>query len=183
VEDWGEKLALVKWLEHREDLINLNATPRADSKGRIRRGRGRSARRRRIHLHPSFSTRKTQSPPFAPRSRFSGGRWHLRRYDGERGAFLVIETKERKVIQAARSTPLGRTISSSRSRVHEGVGVLYKRGGARLHPVRHHPSVHVVDFNKEGEVTEIAIPLRKRRERPRPANDACTSELAHGEST
>jgi YVTN family beta-propeller protein len=55
----------------------------------------------------------------------------------------------------------------------EGVGVLYNAARREVYiPYDNHPSVHVVDFNKAGEVTEIAIPAY--------GNDASALDAANG---
>lgn len=159
----AKKLSLVKWLDHREDLINLNATPPppirkvvADAAaGEVLAVDGFTSA---LFAFEAKSAKLLRSRPLALSP---GGRWHLAGYDaGARELFLVIETKERKVIEAARIDAAGRNdLVAPLPGFTEGVGVLYNPKRREVYiPYDNHPLVHVVDFGKNGAVTEIAIP-------------------------
>ncbi len=159
----AKKLTLVKWLEHREDLINLNATPPPPIRrvvtdaaaGEVIAVDGFTST---LFVFDAKSAKLLRSRPIALAP---GGRWHFAGYDaGARELFLVIETAERKVIQAARIDAVAANdLVVPLPGFTEGVGVLYNARRREVYiPYDNHPSVHVVDFNKGGEVTEIAIP-------------------------
>ncbi len=102
-----------------------------------------------------------------------GGRWHLAGADpARRAVYVVTETADRKVLQAAR---LG--LAPGRDRVvdlpayTEGVGMLYDPRTERVFVnYDNHPALHVVDFAKDGALTEVALPAY--------GNDAAVLDLA-----
>ena len=114
----AKKLALKPWLDHRENLINLNATPPPPIRKVVADAAARTGdRRRRLYLDPlRFRRAKAKPLRLATDPARAGGRWHLAGYDAARHElFLVTETAERKVIQAAKIDVVGRTTSSCRS--------------------------------------------------------------------
>ena len=173
----ARKLELKPWLDHRENLINLNATPPPP----IRKVVADAALGQVIGVDGFTSTlfvfdaKKADLIRSRPIPLASGGRWHLAGYDaGAHELFLVTETAERKVIQAAKIDAVGTNdLVVGLPEFTEGVGVLYNAARREVYiPYDNHPSVHVVDFNKAGEVTEIAIPAY--------GNDASALDAANG---
>lgn len=173
----SKKLALKSWLDHRENLINLNATPPPP----IRKVVADGALGRVFALDGFTSTLFTLDAkngkvlgsrpiPLAP-----GGRWHLGGYDeNTRSLFIVTETAARKVIQAAKIDVDGTNdIVVALPEFTEGVGILYNpaRGEVCI-PYDNHPSVHVVSFENGGTVDEIALPAY--------GNDASALDTANG---
>jgi DNA-binding beta-propeller fold protein YncE len=91
----------------------------------------------------------------------AGGRWHYAGYSQKRQALvLVVETAERKVIQAAKISALGdRDEVVALPEFTEAVGVLYNEGLDELYiPYDNHPSLHLVDFKDHGRLSEIKLP-------------------------
>ena len=106
----ARKLELKPWLDHRENLINLNATPPPP----IRKVVADAALGQVIGVDGFTSTlfvfdaKKADLIRSRPIPLASGGRWHLAGYDaGAHELFLVTETAERKVIQAAKIDAVG----------------------------------------------------------------------------
>jgi len=157
------QLVMLAWLDTEEPLINLNATPPPP----IRKVIADSTRQWIIAVDGYTSTlfvfdAGSGEPLRArPVPLTGGGRWHLAGYDeGTHCLYLVTETDERKVIEAAKiDVAGGEDTVVSLPEFTEGVGIIYN-------PVRdevyvsydNHPSVHVVDFKSGGRVEEIKIP-------------------------
>jgi len=159
----SSKLALKLWLDHRENLINLNATPPppirkvvvASELGQLVAVDGFTST---LFTLDSRTAKVIRSRPL-PLAR--GGRWHLAGYDEtEHALFLVTETAERKVIQAAKIDVVGQNdIVVPLPEFTEGVGIIYNPVRGEIYiPYDNHPSVHVVGFEKGGTVDEIKIP-------------------------
>jgi YVTN family beta-propeller protein len=156
-------LKMLDWLETEERLVNLNATPPppirkvvADALlGSIIAVDG---------LEPSISTfdgttgARKKSRPLGLSA---GGRWHLGGYnETDRHLYLVVETAERKVIQAARiDVSDGEDLVVPLPGFTEGVGITYNPTREEVYiPYDNHASIHVVDFGKGGELHEIKVP-------------------------
>ncbi len=157
------KLALVPWLETREDLINLNATPpppirkvvAAPELGWIVAVDGYTSA---LYLFDGRTGKFLNSRAL---KLTSGGRWHLAGYDdATHRLYLVVETSARRVIEAAKIDVLtGEAEIVALPQFTEGVGIVYNPARDEIYiPYDNHPSVHVVDFGKGGAVTEIKIP-------------------------
>ena len=154
---------MLDWLEREEALINLNATPPppirkvvADgSLGQIVAVDGLDPT---VSVFEGASGRLKSSRPIGLRA---GGRWHLAGYD-ETGhqLYLVVETAERKVVEAAKiSVTEGKDLIVPLPEYTEGVGVVYNAKRDEVYvPYDNHPSVHVIDFGNGGELHEIPIP-------------------------
>jgi len=90
-----------------------------------------------------------------------GRRWHLAGFDaGSHNLFLVIETDQRKVVQAVRIHLKSRQVSTlDLPGLTEAVGVSMDPRGDRIYiPYDNHPTVHMVEFGDPPGCTEIAVP-------------------------
>jgi len=157
------KLRMLDWLETEEALINLNATPPppirkvvADgSLGYIVAVDG---------LEPAiyvFDGKNGSLKESRPIGLSEGGRWHLGGYnETSHHLYIVVETADRKVIEAARIDVTGsEDLIVPLPEYTEGVGITYNAKREEVYiPYDNHPSVHVVDFGNGGEFHEIMIP-------------------------
>jgi len=162
------KLRLVPWLEHSEDLVNLNQTPpppsrrvvalssgKPDVPGRIVAIDGHAAT---LYIFDAVRAKELMSREIALRP---GGRWHLAGVNAvTRRLYLVTETNEREVKQVAKVDLDGYAdVIVPLPGFTEGVGMAY-------HPLRdqvyvnydNHPTMHVVDFGAGGALREVALP-------------------------
>jgi DNA-binding beta-propeller fold protein YncE len=157
------KLRMLDWLETEETLINLNATPPppirkvvADgSLGRIVAVDGLDPA---VYTFDGTSGRLRASRPIGLSP---DGRWHLGGYnETSHHLYLVVETADRKVIEAARIDATGNEdLIVPLPEYTEGVGVTYNSRREEVYiPYDNHPSVHVVDFGNGGELHEIMLP-------------------------
>ncbi len=157
------KLRMLDWLTTEEELINLNATPPppirkvvADgSLGYIVAVDGLDPA---IYVFDGKSGSKKKSRPIGLSA---GGRWHLGGYnETSHHLYIVVETVERKVIEAARIDVTGtEDLIVPLPEYSEGVGITYNSTREEVYiPYDNHPSVHVVDFGNGGELHEIMIP-------------------------
>lgn len=162
------KLRLVPWLDHSEDLVNLNQTPpppsrrvvalssgKPDVAGRIVAVDGHGAM---LYLFDAKTIKLLSSREIglAP-----GGRWHLAGVNPvTRKLYLVTETNQRAVVQAAKVDLDGYAdVIVPLPGMAEGVGMAY-------HPLRdqvyvnydNHATMHVVDFGAGGALKEVALP-------------------------
>ncbi len=177
-----------KWVDTREDLINLNATPPPpirkviadNSIGRVVAIDGIDPA---LYLFNGENGELIESRPLPLES---GGRWHLAGYDEEDHAlFVVVERTDRKVVQAARIDVLGGDdVVVPLPEFTEGVGITFNPRRKEVYiPYDNHPSVHVVEFAGGGTFEEIRLPAY--------GNDAAAVDLdndklyigswAHGE--
>jgi DNA-binding beta-propeller fold protein YncE len=159
----ANRLEDIPWLEEREDLINLNATPPPpirkvvadNSLGRIFGVDGRTSR---LFEFDGRSGRLLAERPIPLEA---GGRWHLAGYDqGRHALFIVVERDERDVIQAARIDVTGTDdVVVPLPGYREGVGITYnhKRGEVYI-AYDNQASVHVATFDGGGALCEIAVP-------------------------
>lgn len=159
----SKKLEPKGWLDHRENLINLNATPPppirkvvADSDlGRIIAVDGFTPT---LYI---FDARKAKLVESRPMTLTPGGRWHLAGYNEKTHClYLVVETDQRDVVEAARIDVLdGNDMIVKLPGLREGVGIIYNPARDEVYiPYDNHPTVHVVDFANGGELSEIKIP-------------------------
>ncbi len=157
------RVTYIPWSEKEESAKNLNQTPPppirkvvCDSAARVVLAvDGTTAT---LHRFAADSGRLLQSRPLglAP-----GGRWHYAGYSKKQQALvLVVETAERKVVQAAKISALGdRDEVVALPGYTEAVGVLYNEGLDELYiPYDNHPSLHLVDFKDHGQLSEIKLP-------------------------
>lgn len=159
----SKKLKMKKWLDRREDLINLNATPpppirKVVADGTLGQVIAVDGIEPALYVFDGRNGKKVGSRPI---SLSSGGRWHLAGYDEKNhNLFLVVETAERKVIEAARlSAGRGDDVIVELPGLTEGVGIVYNPAREEVYiPYDNHPTVHVVDFSGAGALDEIKIP-------------------------
>ncbi len=157
------ELRKLPWLDHKEDLINLNQTPPPP----IRKVTPDRKHDRIIAVDGFTSTicffdgRDGVKSGSRQLGLTSGGRWHLAGFSEEdQNLFLVVETKERKVIEAARiDVEHGKDVIVPLPGFTEGVGIIYNPKLDEVYiPYDNYPSVHVVNFDDGGRVEEIKIP-------------------------
>jgi len=157
------RLRMLDWLESEEELINLNATPPppirkvvADaSLGCIVAVDGLDPT---ISVFDGTTGARKKSRPLVLSA---GGRWHLGGYnETNHHLYIVVETAERKVIEAARIDVVsGEDLIVPLPGFTEGVGITYNATRQEVYvPYDNHPSVHVVDFGHGGELHEIKVP-------------------------
>jgi len=169
-------LVMVPWLDYSEPLVNLNATPPPPIRkvvadralGRIVAVDGFTST---LHLFDAQTGAAVSSRPLgvAP-----AARWHLAGYGEEDHAlYVVIETAERKVVEAARiDVDDGEDTVVPLPGFTEGVGILFNPARREVYvPYDNHPSVHVVGFEAGGTVGEIKVPAY--------GNDASALDAAH----
>ncbi len=172
----GGTFRLLDWTGHEEPLVNLNQTPPPPIRkvvadpvlDRIIAVDGFEST---LTLFDAKSGERLQSRELPLTS---GGRWHLAGYDAGMGRiYLVTETDERKVIEAAAIGLDGEDQLVKLPEFTEGVGIT-------CNPVRdevyiaydNHPSVHVVAFGTEPALHEVRLPAF--------GNDAAVVDQAKG---
>jgi YVTN family beta-propeller protein len=157
------KLRMLDWLETEEELINLNATPPPPIRKVVADGflgcivavDGLDPA---IYVFDGTSGKRKKSRPIGLSA---GGRWHLGGYNQtSHHLYVVVETAERKVVEAARIDVTGtEDLIVPLPEYSEGVGITYNARREEVYiPYDNHPSVHVVDFGNGGELHEIMIP-------------------------
>jgi len=157
------KLTMLPWLTTHEKLANLNATPPPPLRKVIA-----APELKWIIAVDGYApamylfdgrTGKLLNSRTLPLT--AGGRWHLAGYnETTHSLFLVVETADRHVIEAAKTDVVsGATQVVRLPGLTEGVGIVYNPSRDEVYiPYDNHPSVHVVDFKADGALTEIKIP-------------------------
>jgi DNA-binding beta-propeller fold protein YncE len=159
----SKRLTLLPWLETREELANVNATPpppirkvlAAPELGWIVAVDGYTS------TFFVFDGKRGSLLNHRALALTSGGRWHLAGYNEENHSlYLVVETNDRRVIEAAKvNVTTGEGIVVPLPQFTEGVGITYNPARDEVYiPYDNHASVHVVDFARGGTVEEIKIP-------------------------
>jgi hypothetical protein len=157
------KLKYIKCFDIEEQLINLNATPPPSIRKVVcnpmlekifiidgitstlytcSSNTGKILSKRKLHVS-------------------QGSRWHFAGYNSKTNfIFSVIETDDRKVVQAVKIDVLGTDDQIiDLPGLTEGVGIIYNEASDQvIIPYDNHPVVHVVDFTNHGEISEIKIP-------------------------
>jgi DNA-binding beta-propeller fold protein YncE len=157
------KLTMLPWLETRENLINLNATPPPPIRKVIPAPElgwiiGIDGYTSALFLFDGRNGRLVNSRAL---KLTSGGRWHLAGYDEtNHQLYLVVETNDRRVIEAAKVDVItGESVVTPLPAFTEGAGITANPARDEVYiPYDNHPSVHVVDFKDGGRITEIKIP-------------------------
>ena len=159
----SKKIKSIDWLETREDLINLNATPPpplrkviADNAlGRIIAIDGTQPA---LYLFDAANGKLLGERPLPLEA---GGRWHLGGYNESiHTLYVVIELDTRHVVQAARIDINGaKDVIVDLPRYREGVGIIYNPAREEVYiPYDNHASVHVASFGGGGSLDEILVP-------------------------
>ncbi len=157
------KLSMLDWLDTREDLVNLNATPPPPIRkvipdveaGWIVAVDGISPA---LYIFDAAdgALLRSRALPLA-----AGGRWHLAGYDGAgRNLYIVTETDKRVVAEAARIDIEGdRDVIVPLPGYTEGVGITYNPARGEVYiPYDNAPTVHVAWFDGGGGLDEIMVP-------------------------
>jgi len=159
----SQRLTYQNWLEKEEKLINLNQTPPPS----IRKIVVDNSLKTAVAVDGFTSTlwlfNAATGKPLRHRSLSltSGGRWHWAGYnEATHHLYVVVETKERRVIQAAKISVTGaEDMTVPLPQLTEGVGIVYNPQFDEIYiPYDNHPTVHLVDFKQRGQVTEIKVP-------------------------
>ncbi len=161
------KMRMLEWLEKEEALINFNATPpppvrKVIADAALKAVVAVDGLTPALYLFDGATGRMTSSRRL---SLSAGGRHRL---------FIVTETDGRKVVEAAAIDVTGEndTIVTLPGYT-EGVGIVYNRARDEVYiPYDNHPSVHVVDFSRGGEISEIMLPAY--------GNDGSAVDVANG---
>ena len=154
---------MLDWLETEEELINLNATPPPPIRKVVADGSlecivAVDGLDPAIYVFDGASGKRKKSRPIGLAA---GGRWHLGGYnETSHHLYLVVETAERKVVEAAKIDVTGNDdVIVPLPEYTEGVGITYNAAREEVYiPYDNHPSVHVVDFGHDGELHEIMLP-------------------------
>ena len=157
------KLKMKGWLDRREDLINLNATPpppirKVVADGSLGQVIAVDGIEPTLYVFDGESGKRIDSRPI---ELTAGGRWHLAGYDErDHSLYIVVETAEREVIEAAKlSAVSGEDSIVGLPGLREGVGIIYNPSRGEVYiPYDNHATVHVVDFSGAGTLEEIKIP-------------------------
>ena len=157
------RIAYVPWSESEESAKNLNQTPPppirkvvCDSASRtVLAVDGTTAT---LHCFDASSLKRLRSRALGL---LPGGRWHFAGYNAKQQALLlVVETAERKVLQAAKiSASGGKDEIIALPGLTEAVGINYDENRDEMYiPYDNHPSLHVVDFAAGGRISEVKLP-------------------------
>ena len=158
-----KKLKMRKWLDSSEELINLNATPpppirKVISDNKLQRIIAVDGLTSTLFI---FNSQNGKLIKYRQMDLTSGGRWHLAGYNEKTHClYLVIEKADRKVIEAAKIDIIsGNDVVAKLPEFTEGVGINYHPNRDEIYvPYDNYPTVHVVDFKNNGEVSEIKLP-------------------------
>jgi YVTN family beta-propeller protein len=177
------KLQMLDWLDHAEPLVNLNMTPPPpirrviavpgggpDAHGLFAVIDGLTAT---LYL---FNAGTGEQISTRSLGLTSGGRWHLAGVNGKTAKiYLVIETDDRKVVEAAEIDLLQRyDLIVPLPELTEAVSPIYNPKREQIYiPYDNHATVHMVEFGgtAKGKVSEIAVPDY--------GNDASALDIEH----
>jgi YVTN family beta-propeller protein len=159
----SQKLVYRDWLGQEEKLVNLNQTPppairKVVVDNSLKMAIAVDGYTSRLFLFNSGNG-KLISQRTLPLT--GGGRWHFAGYnEASHHLYLVVETQERKVIQAAKISIAGEIdLVVPLPEFTEGVGITYNPKTDEVYiPYDNHASVHVVDFKENGALSEIKVP-------------------------
>ncbi len=141
----------IPWSEKEESAQNLNQTPPPPIRKVVCDSATRSilavdGTTSTLHRFDAGSFKRLQRRPLGLTP---GGRWHFAGYSPRQQALvLVVETAERKVIQAAKiSVAKENDVIVALPGFTEGVGIRYNENRDELYiPYDNHPCLHIVDF-------------------------------------
>jgi len=158
----SKKIKTVKWVEKKENMVNLNQTPPPP----IRKVVWDNSLNRVIAID-GFGSRLFV---FSPRGKLlskrvikskGGARWHYAGYNPKsHHLYVVVETARRRVIEAIKIETNGkRDIVVRLPELTEAVGVNYDHSTDRIIiPYDNHPLVHVASFENGRNLQEIKVP-------------------------
>jgi len=159
-----EKVNYIPWTDTEEALVNLNQTPPppirkvvCDSDlGKVFTIDGYTSGLTTFEMSNGNIIDKRQL------KLENGARWHYAGYNKKtRHIYVVIENDKRQVLQAGKiDVQAGNDVIVDLPKLTEGVGINYNPKRDEIYiPYDNHPSVHVIDFKKNGELSEIKLPL------------------------
>ena len=157
------RVRYIPWCEKEETAVNLNQTPPPPVRkvvcdqeaGRVLAVDGYTST---LHVFAAAGGRRLSMRTL---DLVSGARWHFGAYSQDRHALLlVVETAERKVIQAAKISALGQADEIvALPGYTEAVGIGYNEKRDELYiPYDNHASLHVIDFKDKGRISEVMLP-------------------------
>lgn len=151
------------WVDHIEELANLNQTPpppirKVVCDNQLQHIVALDGYSNTLYLFSAKSGKLLQKRKL---NITGGSRWHTAGYDQSTHHFYtVIETAKRKAIEAVKiDIQKGNDVVVPLPGLTEAVGVTYNPRLKEVYiPYDNHPSLHVVDFKKGAGPQEIAIP-------------------------
>ncbi|MEJ2543124.1 MAG: hypothetical protein P8Y99_03570 [Calditrichaceae bacterium] len=158
------RVSYLSWLKHEESLMNLNQTPPPS----IRKIVFDNTLKKIIAVDGFTSTLSIFDAKNGKRiserklDLENGVRWHYAGYNQKtHNLYLVVENNKRQVRQAAKIDVVdGNDVIVELPGYTEGVGITYNYKRDEIYiPYDNFASVHVVDFKKNGELSEIKLPL------------------------
>jgi DNA-binding beta-propeller fold protein YncE len=159
----SRKMRYIPCFDREEKIVNLNATPPPSIRKAVT-----DALLNRVFIVDGYTSRlytfnaetgKKVGDRILPVT--SGARWHFAGYRSDTHyLYVVIETAERKVVQAAKINTAGTGDHVVElPQLTEGVGINLNPGRDQvIIPYDNHPAVHLVDFSREGALTEVNLP-------------------------
>lgn len=170
------RVRYIPWCEKEETVLNLNQTPPPPIRKIVCDSGSRTVLAvdgytSTLHVFDAKSGKRLGQRQL---DLVAGARWHFAAYSQKQHALLlVVETAERKVVQAAKITAgTGPDTVIALPGYTEAVGVVYNEKRDELYiPYDNHPSLHVVDFKNQGRVSEIKLPAY--------GNDASALDAEH----
>lgn len=159
----NNRVRYIPWSEKEESAMNLNQTPPppirkvvCDSgSGEVLAVDGYTST---LHVFAAASGKRLAQRRL---DLIAGARWHFAAYSQSQHALLlVVETAERKVVQAAKISRGGQADAIiSLPGYTEAVGISYNEKRDELYiPYDNHASLHVIDFKDKGRISEIMLP-------------------------
>ncbi len=172
----NNRVRYIPWCEKEEIVLNLNQTPPPPIRKVVCDNGSRTVLAvdgytSTLHAFAAADGRKLGERKL---DLVSGARWHFATYSQVQHALLlVVETAERKVVQAAKISAAGQAdVIISLLGLTEGVGVSYNEKRDELYiPYDNHASLHIVDFRNKGWISEVLLPAY--------GNDASALDAEH----
>lgn len=170
------RMDYIPFAENEEVVLNLNQTPpppirKVVCDTLLRQVYAIDGYTATLHTFDAVSRKRLEQRKLAL---VSGSRWHFADYSQKKHAWiLVVETAERKVVQAAKINLGGaHDVIVHLPEFTEAVGVSYNESRDELYiPYDNHPSLHVVDFKAGNHISEIMLPAY--------GNDASSLDAEH----
>jgi YVTN family beta-propeller protein len=162
----ANKFDLIEWLEHEEELKNLNQTPPPAVRKIVATNDGQKNMiaidgfSSMIYIVNAETGKVTKSRKIALEN--NDGRWHLAGYNSKtKQLYLATETKTRKILEAGKIDVFGEkdeTINLPDG-FTEPVGITYNSKLDEMYiTYDNNASIHTVKFETEPIITEIKIP-------------------------